>query len=81
MVLAAAALVALVVALLTGSTLAAVAVVMLALAGIVLLLRDWRADNAAAQEPVSAPSGAEQSPAETLTADELSPDVARGDQL
>ena len=74
MVLALAALVALVVALLTGSAAAAVGVVVLALAGIVLLIRDWRTDNVAVTEsPVTA--------AEPPTADELSPDVARPDQL
>ena len=45
-VLAVAALVALILALATGSIFAAIAVVLLALAGIVLLVRDWRADNA-----------------------------------
>lgn len=75
--LATAALVALVVALLTGSILAAVAVVMLALAGIVLLLRDWRADNTAAP----APAEPDQTPAAPLRADELSPDIAGPDQL
>ena len=60
MVLAVAALLALVVALLTGSTVAAIGVVGLAGAGIVLLLRDWRADARPApaepgQEPPSRP--------------------------
>lgn len=45
--LAAAALVALLAAVLTGSPWPAILVVVLAAAGIVLLLRDWRADRAA----------------------------------
>lgn len=45
-VLAVAALIALVVALLSASTWPAVAVVILALAGLVLLVRDWRAESA-----------------------------------
>lgn len=44
-VVALAGLIALVVAVLTDSTYAAIAVVVLAVAGIVLLLRDWRADH------------------------------------
>ncbi|MCV7344525.1 hypothetical protein [Mycolicibacterium rhodesiae] len=44
-VVALAGLIALLVAVLTDSTYAAVAVVVLAVAGIVLLLRDWRADH------------------------------------
>ncbi len=42
-ILAAAALVVLIVAVVTGSTLAALLVVILAVAGLVLLVRDWRA--------------------------------------
>ncbi len=49
-VLALAALAALIVALVSGSTLAAILVVMLALAGIVLLVRDWRAEPDAAEQ-------------------------------
>ena len=67
-------MVALVIALLTGSILAAVLVVMLALAGIVLLLRDWRAEGHAAP-PESAV------PAASITADELSPDIAGPDKF
>ncbi|KDE99929.1 hypothetical protein Y900_013535 [Mycolicibacterium aromaticivorans JS19b1 = JCM 16368] len=50
-------LIALVVAVLTDSTYAAIAVVVLAVVGIVLLLRDWRADRkrAAAGESTEAP--------------------------
>ena len=53
--LAIAALAALVVALITGSTWPALAVVALAGAGIVLLLRDWRAERSAVSEPVDEP--------------------------
>lgn len=74
-----AALVALVLALVTGSTLAAVAVVMLALAGIVLLLRDWRAERTAA--PAVHAAAPDEAPADGLSADELSPDIAGPDQL
>lgn len=68
-------LVALVVALLTGSTPLAVLVVGLAIAGIVLLLRDWHADRTApaAPEPVSG-TPAEHSGA--LSPDEFSPDIS-----
>ncbi|WP_142391456.1 hypothetical protein [Mycobacterium sp. ENV421] len=50
-------LIALVVAVLTDSTYAAIAVVVLAVVGIVLLLRDWRADRkrAAAGESTAVP--------------------------
>ena len=50
---AVAALVALIAALVTGSTLPAVAVVGLAGAGIVVLLRDWRADSPPADSPAA----------------------------
>ena len=76
-----AALVALVLALVTGSTLAAVAADMLALAGIVLLLRDWRAESAAAPRTLAGPAAPEQSPATPITADEHSPEIAGPDQL
>jgi hypothetical protein len=77
-VLAVAGLIALVVALLTGSTWAAVAVIALAVAGIALLLRDWR-------EIGNVPSDSRQPPHEepvieecelSLTADEFSPDLS-----
>lgn len=74
-VLAIAALAALILALVTGSTLAAIAVVMLALAGIVVLLRDWRAERTATPTPNSSAD----EPA--LTADEFSPDIAGSDQV
>ncbi len=69
MLLAVAALVALVIALLTGATVPAVAVVVLAVCGIVLLVRDWRAGGA---DETPAPEG----PAVGLPADDLSPDIS-----
>lgn len=54
LILTLAALVALVIAVITGSPWLAVAVVALAAAGLVLLVRDWRA----AAQPVEAPSDA-----------------------
>ena len=56
MVVALAGLIALLVAVLTDSTYAAVAVVVLAIAGIVLLLRDWWADH---RRETSAPAADE----------------------
>ena len=46
-------LIALLVAVFTDSTWAAIAVVMLALIGIVLLLRDWRADHRQVRDGVA----------------------------
>lgn len=82
-VLAVAALVALILALITGNTFAAIAVVLLALAGIVLLVRDWRSDGADVQH-AGGPATSADEPApvtETLTGDEFSPDVAGSNQL
>ncbi len=77
--LAVAALIALILALLTGNILAAVLVVMLALAGIVVLLRDWRAES---KKTTTAPVSSEAvEPAPTITGDEFSPDIAGPDQL
>ena len=83
--LAIAALIALIAALATGSTWPAVAVVALAGAGIVLLLRDWRADRPEAEQPAVVASD------DPPHADEFSPDIstdpdgpssdARSDQL
>lgn len=75
-VLALAALAALIVALVSGSTLAAILVVMLALAGIVLLVRDWRAERHAAVQPSESVGSTAEPAADPLTADELSPDIA-----
>lgn len=72
MLLAVAALVALVIALLTGATVPALAVVALAVAGIVMLVRDWRAssadDNSEPEEPEVSESH--------LEANDLSPDIS-----
>jgi len=65
-------LVALVLALLTGSTPLAVVVVGLAVAGIVLLLRDWRDERNRA--PLARSTDNE--PDHRLTADEFSPDIS-----
>lgn len=79
--LAIAALAALIVALITGSTWPALAVVALAGAGIVLLLRDWRAERSAAQHPALDRSASE--PVSEAVehhadphADDLSPDIS-----
>ena len=79
-VLAVAGLIALVIALLTGSTWAAVAVIVLAIAGIALLLRDWRGEGIG-----NVPSDSRQPSHEdpvieacesSLTADDFSPDLS-----
>lgn len=72
MLLAVAALIALVIALLTGATVPAVAVVGLAVAGIVLLVRDWRAVDAGGPTAPADPAG----PAPRFHADDLSPDIS-----
>ncbi len=69
-ILTLAALVALVGALLTGSTTLAFGVVALAAAGIVLLVRDWRSDRAGDQHPGPA------APAAELRPDEFAPDIS-----
>ena len=79
--LAIAALAALIVALITGSTWPALAVVALAGAGIVLLLRDWRAERSAAENPAIDRSAGEpvSEPVEHHVdphADDLSPDIS-----
>lgn len=70
-------LVALVVALLTGSTPLAVLVIGLAVAGIVLLLRDWRDDR---KHPVTgAPVEPDEEPGKAvrgLSPDEFAPDIS-----
>lgn len=79
-VLAVAAALALLVAVLTASPWVAVLVVVLAAAGIVLLVRDWR--GAARSAPGADTTDADQSPfteyerPEALTADALSPDIS-----
>ena len=79
-VIALAALVALLVAILTGSTFVAVIVIALAALGILLLVRDWRAerrqaaaghDNASAEEPATATSADSR-----IDPDKFSPDIS-----
>jgi hypothetical protein len=92
--LAVAALVALIAALVTGSTLPAIAVVLLAGAGIVVLLRDWRADSPPADSPPAdslTPDAPASDPDGAPRAGDFSPDIstapdgpssdARADQL
>lgn len=69
LILAAAAVVALLLALITGWTVAAVAVVVLAGAGIAALLRDWRAERSPAQ-----PAPVRHNP--PLSPDEFAPDIS-----
>lgn len=72
-ILALGALVALAVALLTGSTVPALAVIVLAAAGIVLLLRDWRSDRGAPDTP---PLTGGTDAGTAMRADEFSPDIS-----
>lgn len=78
--LALAGLVALVVAIMTGSTLVAVVVIALAALGIVLLLRDWRAEKKAAGTPDDESSTDEQAATvaaeDQMSADMFSPDIS-----
>jgi hypothetical protein len=70
-ILTASAVVALLLALITHWTVAAIAVVVLAGAGIVTLLRDWRAQG---KRPAAGPGTAGENTA--LRADEFSPDIS-----
>ena len=72
LMLAVAALIALAVAILTGSTWPAILVVLLAAAGIVLLLRDWRSDRSVPAQPVLKDTGESSS----LRPDEFAPDIS-----
>lgn len=78
--LAAAALAALLVALLTGNSWVAVAVITLAAAGIVVLVRDWRGDRSRAIAARSGPESDQRvrtpTPAATLVPDDFSPDLS-----
>ena len=78
--LAVAGLIALVVAVLTGSTWAAVAVILLAVAGIAVLLRDWRGEHISNFAGGSSRQSLQEPGVETvdsaLTADDFSPDVS-----
>jgi hypothetical protein len=73
-------LIALVVAVLTGSTPLAILVVVLAAFGIVLLLRNWRDERGRGGGPESGPPLVEEfgaaAPSTGLTPDEFSPDIS-----
>lgn len=69
-ILTLAALAALVVALLTGSTPSAFLVIALAVAGIVLLLRDWRSDQVDSRDAGLTVAGT------GLRPDEFAPDIS-----
>jgi hypothetical protein len=78
-VLALAGLVALLVAILTGSTFAAVIVIVLAALGILLLVRDWRAEHLRSASAGTDGSRAEEpaAPADTrMSPDLFSPDIS-----
>jgi len=69
--------VALALAVLTGSTPLAVIVVALAITGIVMLVRDWRADRSRlVDEPVPAPRTDPHAESQHLTPDGFSPDIS-----
>lgn len=74
--LAVAALVALIAALVTGSTVAAVAVVLFAGAGIVLLLRDWRAESSLTDESAAGTGELAAAGDEQPRAGDFSPDIS-----
>lgn len=78
--LTAAALAALLVTLLTGNPWVAVAVITLAAAGIVVLVRDWRGDRCRAITGRSGPKSDQRvripTPAAPLVPDDFSPDVS-----
>lgn len=74
--LAVAALVALIAALVTGSTVAAVAVVLFAGAGIVVLLRDWRAESSLTDESAADAGGRATPGDEQPLATDFSPDIS-----
>ncbi|QYL17062.1 hypothetical protein [Mycolicibacterium pallens] len=76
MVVALAGLIALLVAIFTDSTYAAISVVVLAVAGILLLLRDWRADHkrAADGDPADVPPDEPVDPA--MSPEMFAPDIS-----
>jgi len=74
-ILALAALASLVLALTTGSTWPALAVIALALAGIVLLLLQWRSDRSGCSG-VPPPDGEPAAGCGALSADDFSPDIS-----
>ena len=79
-VLAVTGLIALVIAVLTGSTWAAAVVIVAATAGIVLLLRDWRSERSRSLanpgEPVPSAAPGAMTTGAPLTVDEFSPDLS-----
>lgn len=78
-VLAVVGLVGLVIAALTGSTPLAIVVIVLALAGIVQLVRDWRREPRPAPVPDVGPAPTDNRAAagdSRLAADEFSPDIS-----
>lgn len=83
LVLAVGGAVALILAMLTGSTPLAIVVVALALAGIVQLIRDWRAEHAEHAAPVGGDAGPDTAAVEPtsdrsdgLSPDEFTPDIS-----
>lgn len=79
-VLALAGLIALVIALLTGSTVFAVLVIVLAIIGIVRLLRDWRSERRRAADQRGGPPLFQEDDTDashgSVTPDEFSPDIS-----
>lgn len=75
-ILALAALASLVLALTTGSTWPALAVIALALAGIVLLLLQWRSDRSGRAGVPPPPDGESAAGGGALSADDFSPDIS-----
>jgi hypothetical protein len=80
-VVALAGLITLVVAILTDNTFVAVGVIVLAALGILLLLRDWRADRRQPTAPVEAVASDEPEPetvAIPISPEMFAPDIATG---
>ncbi|MDQ1321432.1 MAG: hypothetical protein QG655_2677 [Actinomycetota bacterium] len=67
---------ALILALATGSTWPALVVIVLALAGIVVLLRDWRSDRSGRNRPSAQDSGAGADGGAPLCPDDFAPDIS-----
>ena len=67
---------ALILALATGSTWPALVVIVLALAGIVVLLRDWRSDRSGRNRPSAQDSGAGADGGAPLCPDAFAPDIS-----
>jgi hypothetical protein len=69
-------LIALLVAVFTDSTWAAIAVVMLAVVGIVLLLRDWRADHRQARDGAAADLPRDEPVDPAMSPEMFAPDIS-----